>query len=93
MLALKKSNIDFIFCGGCKLKYDRDILSKLLEKELIKLKLRVLVVMNGCFKACEKVSFYGYDKIIEVNSYLDLINKDNNPEMILNRILKDMKID
>ncbi|MDY6821294.1 MAG: hypothetical protein SVN78_06705 [Deferribacterota bacterium] len=85
-------NTEFIFCGGCNPIYDRLYLKDLLVKKLNS-NLPILIILNGCFMACEKVDDYcGYEVVINISDYLDLFNKSNNSEeKIANRVLEELK--
>jgi hypothetical protein len=88
---LRTNNIEITFCGGCKPLYDREVVFNLLIKELEHCEIKTLIIMNGCFKGCERSFSTEYDKVINVEQYLDLVNKNNNdPILIVNRILKDI---
>ena len=80
------NNIDFISCGGCKLLYDRSQVHDLIAKDLKQSNSKILIVMNGCFRGCEEID-KKYDKIINVEKHLDLIDKKNNdPYLLVERI-------
>jgi hypothetical protein len=88
---LRINNIEFIFCGGCKSLYDRETVFKLLINELEHCEIKMLIIMNGCFRGCERNYSGEYDKVINIEKYLDLVNKNNNdPVLIVSKILKDI---
>ena len=88
---MRINNIDIIFCGGCKSLYDREAVLNLLIKKLEHYKIKILIIMNGCFRGCERSYSVEYDKVVNIEKHLDLVNKNNNdPVLIVSKILKDI---